>query len=61
MAVSQFVVIESAQKRGHTVYEYHVESLTLDADDRLYAQCFPVTVQPASSKISIKPFCSAFL
>ena len=42
---SSFALIEAAQKRGHVCYEYHVESLTLDADDRLYAQCFPVTVQ----------------
>ena len=42
---SSFALIEAAQKRGHTCYEYHVESLTLDADDRLYAQCYPVTVQ----------------
>ena len=42
---SSFALIEAAQKRGHVCYEYHVESLTLDADDRLFAQCFPVTVQ----------------
>jgi len=42
---SSFALIEAAQKRGHTCYEYHVESLTLDADDRLHAECFPITVQ----------------
>ncbi|MDY7098796.1 MAG: glutathione synthase [Pseudomonadota bacterium] len=42
---SSFALMLAAQERGHTVYEYHVESLTLDADDRLYAQCNPVTVQ----------------
>lgn len=42
---SSFALMESAQARGHTIYEYHVESLSLDADDRLYAQCHPVTVQ----------------
>lgn len=42
---SSFALIEAAQKRGHTCYEYHVESLTLDADDRLFAECYPVTVQ----------------
>jgi glutathione synthase len=35
----------AAQARGYTVYEYHVESLTLDEDDRLFAHAFPVTVQ----------------
>jgi glutathione synthase len=42
---SSFALMEAAQARGHTLYEYHVESLTLDADDRLYAECAPVTVQ----------------
>ena len=42
---SSFALMEAAQARGHAIYEYHVESLTLDADDRLYAQCHPVTVQ----------------
>ncbi|MBE5072820.1 glutathione synthase [Erythrobacteraceae bacterium E2-1 Yellow Sea] len=42
---SSFALIEAAQKRGHTIYEYHVESLTLDEDDRLTAMCNPVTVQ----------------
>ena len=42
---SSFALMFAAQARGHSVYEYHVESLTLDADDRLYAECFPVTVQ----------------
>ena len=42
---SSFALMMSAQERGYEVFEYHVESLTLDADDRLYAQCHPVTVQ----------------
>ena len=42
---SSFALMLSAQERGYEVFEYHVESLTLDADDRLYAQCAPVTVQ----------------
>ncbi|MBO6608357.1 glutathione synthase [Altererythrobacter sp.] len=42
---SSFALIEAGQARGHTCYEYHVESLTLDADDRLFAECHPVTVQ----------------
>ena len=42
---SSFALMLAAQERGHEVFEYHVESLTLDEDDRLYAQCSPVTVQ----------------
>ena len=42
---SSFALMLAAQERGYEVFEYHVESLTLDADDRLYAQCFPVKVQ----------------
>jgi glutathione synthase len=42
---SSFALMEAAQARGHAIFEYHVESLTLDAHDRLYAQCHPVTVQ----------------
>ena len=42
---SSFALMLAAQARGHEIFEYHVESLTLDADDRLYAQCHPVTVQ----------------
>ena len=42
---SSFALIEAAQKRGHEVYEYHVESLTLDENDRLHARCFPVKVR----------------
>ncbi len=42
---SSFALMEAAQARGHAIFEYHVESLTLDADDRLFAQCHPVTVQ----------------
>ncbi|MEL7446281.1 MAG: glutathione synthase [Pseudomonadota bacterium] len=42
---SSFALMLAAQERGYRVFEYHVESLTLDADDRLYAECWPVTVQ----------------
>ncbi len=42
---SSFALMLAAQARGHAVYEYHVESLTLDEDDRLFAHAFPVTVQ----------------
>jgi glutathione synthase len=42
---SSFALIEAAQKRGHEVFEYHVESLTLDENDRLHARCFPVKVK----------------
>ncbi|MFU7528678.1 glutathione synthase [Qipengyuania sp. ASV99] len=42
---SSFALMLAAQERGYEVLEYHVESLTLDADDRLYAQCFPVKVR----------------
>ena len=42
---SSFALMLAAQERGHQVFEYHVESLTLDADDRLYAQGYPVKVR----------------
>ncbi len=42
---SSFALMLAAQARGYSVFEYHVESLTLDEDDRLYAHAFPVTVQ----------------
>ncbi|MEE4153673.1 MAG: glutathione synthase [Erythrobacter sp.] len=42
---SSFALMLAAQERGHEVFEYHVESLTLDADDRLHAQCSPVKVR----------------
>ncbi|MGB3472397.1 MAG: glutathione synthase [Erythrobacter sp.] len=42
---SSFALMLAAQERGHQVYEYQVESLTLDADDRLFAQGFPVKVR----------------
>ncbi|MEM6475896.1 MAG: glutathione synthase [Pseudomonadota bacterium] len=43
---SSFALMLAAQERGHSVFEYHVESLTLDADDRLFAEAHPVTVKP---------------
>lgn len=42
---SSFALMMSAQERGYEVFEYHVESLTLDAYDRLYAECHPVKLQ----------------
>ena len=51
---SSFALIEAAQKRGHTVYEYHVDSLTLDANDRLNAKCYPVKVQRVEGSHVIK-------
>ena len=42
---SSFALMLAAQARGYSLYEYHVESLTLDEDDRLFAHAFPVTVQ----------------
>lgn len=47
---SSFALMLAAQARGHLLYEYHVESLTLDAEDRLFAHAFPVTVQPVAGK-----------
>lgn len=41
---SSFALIEAAQKRGHTVYEYHVQTLAYDCG-RLTAWAAPVTVQ----------------
>ncbi|KPP86393.1 glutathione synthase [Erythrobacter sp. HL-111] len=42
---SSFALMLAAQERGHEVFEYHVNSLTLDADDRLWAEGAPVTVR----------------
>ena len=42
---STFALLLSAQARGHELFEYHVDSLTLDADNRLHAMAHPVTVQ----------------
>jgi glutathione synthase len=42
---SSFALMLAAQERGHSIYEYNVESLTLDADDRLFAHAYPVSVQ----------------
>ena len=51
---SSFALMLAAQERGHEVFEYHVESLTLDADDRLYAQGFPVTVRKVEGDHFVK-------
>ena len=42
---SSFALMESAQARGHSLFEYHVDSLSLDEDNRLTALASPVTVQ----------------
>jgi glutathione synthase len=42
---STFALMLAAQARGYSLYEYHVDSLTLDADDRLFAHAFPITVE----------------
>ena len=42
---SSFALMLAAQARGHSLFEYHVESLTLDAEDRLFAHAYPVSVQ----------------
>jgi len=42
---SSFALMMAAQERGHETFEYHVESLTLDADNRLFARAEPVTVR----------------
>jgi glutathione synthase len=42
---SSFALMMAAQARGHSLFEYHVESLTLDAEDRLFAHAYPVSVQ----------------
>ncbi|WP_298466436.1 glutathione synthase [uncultured Erythrobacter sp.] len=42
---SSFALMLSAQERGYEVFEYHVESLTLDANDRLFAEAYPVKLQ----------------
>ena len=42
---SSFALMEAAQARGHSLWEYHVESLSLDENDRLTAWAAPVTVR----------------
>lgn len=42
---SSFALMLAAQMRGHRVWHYDVNALTLDADDRLTAVAHPVTVQ----------------
>jgi glutathione synthase len=42
---SSFALMLSAQQRGHKVFHYDVGSLTLDADNRLWAQGSPLTVR----------------
>ena len=42
---SSFALMLSAQARGYELFHYNVGSLTLDADDRLFAELRPVKVQ----------------
>ncbi|MBD3730123.1 MAG: glutathione synthase [Sphingomonadales bacterium] len=42
---SSFALMLAAQERGHSVWHYDVEALTLDAHDRLHALAHPVTVR----------------
>jgi glutathione synthase len=42
---SSFALMLAAQARGHRVWHYDVNALTLDANDRLTAVAHPVTVQ----------------
>ena len=42
---SSFALMLSAQERGHALYHYGVESLTLDENGRLHSLAHPVTVQ----------------
>lgn len=42
---STFALMLSAQARGHELFQYDVEGLTLDEDDRLHALAHPVRVQ----------------
>ena len=42
---SSFALMLAAQARGHRVYHYDVNALTLDANDRLTAVAHPVTVR----------------
>ena len=42
---SSFALMLAAQARGHEVFEYHVDALTLDESDRLHARAFPVKVR----------------
>lgn len=43
---SSFALMMAAQARGHELFQYDVGSLTLDAEDRLFAMARPVRVQP---------------
>lgn len=40
---SSFALMLEAEARGYAIYHYDVETLTLDADDRLFAHAHPVT------------------
>ena len=42
---SSFALMFSAQARGYELFHYDVGALTLDADDRLFADAHPVKVQ----------------
>ncbi len=45
---SSFALMASAQARGHRVFHYDVNSLSLDADDRLWARARPVELRAVS-------------
>jgi glutathione synthase len=45
---SSFALMLAAQARGHAVFHYGVDDLTLDAEDRLTALARPVRVQPVA-------------
>lgn len=51
---SSFALMLAAQVRGHRVYHYDVNALTLDANDRLTAVAHPVTVQRVSGDHFVK-------
>jgi len=43
---STFALMLAAQARGHELFHYDVNGLTLDEDDRLHALAHPVVVKP---------------
>jgi glutathione synthase len=45
---SSFALMLSAQARGYELFHYDVGTLTLNADDRLFAMARAVTVQPVA-------------
>lgn len=51
---SSFALMIAAQKRGHSLFHYHVETLTWEAgqqgSERLICKAHPVTVQPVKGE-----------